>query len=1579
MTFESLPSTIRDELTTVRDAFEEAWNSGGQPQIEDYVSGRTEPELTVLVQMLLEVELALRRKAGDPPLRREYLDRFEAYTEVIHTVFGDPAAGEEIRAGALATTNARAELTPPDHLGTTVEATGGEPRGRADPASGTIPPRIGRYELIRELGRGNFVVYKGRDERDGRDVAIKVARPDDPAGRLRLMSLAHEAEKIKALEHPRVVKLYEYVPPGEPGLGADGYIVLEYVEGRDGERTLEELFQAGPVPVVRLMRVVALVAETLHHAHTHASHVVHRDVKPSNILLDAQGEPRVCDFGLAIDEEIQRLRRGDVAGTPPYMAPEQVRGETHRLDGRTDIWALGVILYRGLTGRLPFPGPEQNQIFEEILHRDPRPLRMYDPAIEPELERICLRCLSRSMSERYLTASDLADDLRRVSDERGPEPTVPDAIVPKGLRPFDVEDARFFLALLPGPRRGDGMPESVRFWKDRIESADGQKVFSVGVLYGPSGGGKSSFLRAGLLPNLDRGRARPVYLEATPSGTETRLLEELRRAAPTLPSDANLADAVAILRDDTEHRSPAKLVIVLDQFEQWLHAHPDEPDAELVRALRQCDGRRVQALLVIRDDFWMAATRFLHALDAALVQGGNAAAVELFDARHSRKVLEGFGRALGQLPEGGESVTEEAAQFLAEAVSGLTDAEGRVIPMRLSLFTEVVKQRPWTPQTLIDLGGVDGIGVKFLDDCFTKAEYTHYGEAAKKVLAMLLPPPTSVIRGRPRGGGELRAAAGYAEQPGEFAELVRVLAGELRLVTVAETDRTTSGSDPGVGAGETRYQLAHDSLVRPIRRWLERGLGSTPKGRARLRLALVTASWRDRPGSRQLPSLLEWVSILRHIPPREWSTDERRLMHAAGRHYSIRGALALAVLAALALGIQSVRERDRARNVLDLAIRAEPETLRGILPKIAAQRGRFRAELERVERDGSAPPRDQANAVLLLHREQPSAERAGALRARLLEAGPDEVALIREALATDPATAGSDLLLFTVRDDLATDANRLRAACALVGLAPVENEVWKPVASNLVRGLLHGEDRRTHLRWLALLGPARPIIDSLGKVCADVGYDPVARSTAAEALAGTLSTQHDPAGLADALTRAQPEASLILLNELELMSDKQGGLKYLEALAKDPGEPRDDPAVGRQSMAAIALAVLGQPAALRSALRHQIDPGLRTWTIQKIATLKLAPRVLHELLPWPELDGALRQAVLLAWAETTHFEEIPPAIRAGVLNNARQSFLDDSDPGVHSASELLIRRWKPDALPVIPIGTRKLPGPGAGNRYWEEGPNGHTFAILPGPLDYWMGSPEGEDGRRSESEQRHYRRVDRSIAVATMEVTADQFRKYKPEYNPQGRAAGEPGAVANGISWYDAAGYCNRLSELAKIPPEQWCYPKEIKRGVTIEAAALARCGYRLPTEAEWEYFSRAGTDTSRFFGGADTFLSRYAWTWLNSKDRTYSPAQLLPNEFGLFDTLGNVLEWCQNGPRNVDDAYQDPYPSGTLEQPAHDVIPDVPAQAQDDQVWHYLRGASYEDSPLKARCAFRDEGPPDDVKARWGFRVVRTLPSDSR
>jgi serine/threonine protein kinase/formylglycine-generating enzyme required for sulfatase activity len=1566
MTFESLSTTVRNEIAELCDAFEDAWRVGRQPRIEEYLGERTEPERTVLFQILLEIEVELRRDAGEQPDSREYLERFEAYTEVILTVFADTRSGNENGEASLATSEPRSDFGPPVPMATTLPVLSDPP----DSASRTMPERIGRYRLIRPLGRGNFQVYLAHDDRDGRDVAIKVARPDDPAGRHRMMSLADEAERIRALKHPRIVKLYEYVPPGQPGLGVDGYIVLEYVDGRDGEKTLDELLRSGAMPVPRLIRIVALVAEALHHAHTHRNHLVHRDLKPSNILLDLRGEPRVCDFGLAINEEVQRLRRGEIAGTPPYMAPEQVRGETHRLDGRTDIWALGVILYQGLTGRLPFSGRNHDQVFEEILHHDPRPLRMYDPGIEPELERICLRCLSRPMAERYLTAADLAADLKRTIGELPPPAPTFEPIIYKGLRTFDVEDARYFLSLLPGPRRGDGMPESVRFWKDRIEAIDGSKAFSVGVLYGPSGGGKSSLVKAGLMPNLDCGRVQPIYIEATPGATEARLLAELRREFPSLSPEVNLPEAIALVREDPERPAAGrpKVLLVLDQFEQWLQAHPDEPDAELVRALRQCDGRRVGALLLVRDDFWMALTRFLRTVDVPLVQGGNAAAVELFDARHTRTVLEGFGRALGQLRETGGEATEEAARFLDEVSHGLADAEGRVIPMRLSLLTEVVRHRPWTPETLRALGDVDGIGVKFLDDCFAKPEYKNDRRAAQKVLEHLLPPPTSAIRGRPCGASELRAAAGYKEPSSEFDELVRVLAGELRLITAADTDGSTPGPGGAAPPGEAHYQLAHDFLVRPIRHWLERELGSTPKGRARLRLGLVTASWRQRPGPRQLPSLLEWAGILRHIPSREWSTDERLVMSAAARHYAMRGVAALAVLAAVGLGIKGLRDHDHARDLFERSLAAEPNVLQELLPAIAEQRDRFRADLERVENEApmnEAPIMDRrrVNAILLLHRERPTAERAALLRARLADAGPDEVALIGETLATNPGTAGSDRLLAALRDDSAPDAYRLHVACALKRLVPVANKDWESAATALVRGLL-AEDRRTHPRWLARLGTAPGITETLRNVCAGVGYDPTTRSNAAEALAWTLSTRQDPADLADAMTRAQPEASLILLQELERMSGRQRGVEHLEKLAAGPAKPRDDRAVEQQAMAAVALAALGRPEALRPAFRHHADPRLRTQTIQKIATLKLAPRVLHGRLPWAELDGAERQAVLLAWAETPR-EGILRAILDRVLEDARRSFVEDRDPGVHSAAELLIRRWAPGSLPALKAGTGHVPGPDAGSRGWIVGPNGHALVHLRGPLVFRMGSPGGEE-KRYDREVLHVRRIDRSLLVATTETTVRQYHLFKYSHSPDGRYSRGLDCPVGGITWDEAIRYCNWLSKKAGLEP---FFPEELKPGTALPGGGRDRGGFRLPTEAEWEYLCRAGTETCRPFGESEQFFSKYALTWSNAGDRLAPVGGFLPNEFGLFDMLGSQWEWCLGGSSATE--MHPAYPRGTKEHPAPDLFEGVPVNPDD---YRFVRGGCLYKGPTEARSAHRDVQPASFQFFFNGFRVVRTV-----
>ena len=270
---------------------------------------------------------------------------------------------------------------------------------------------------------------------------------------------------------------------------------------------------------------MATVARALDHAHR--KRLIHRDVKPANILIeDASGTPYVADFGLAISEDASLTER-NIAGTPAYMSPEQVRGEGHRLDGRSDIFSLGVVFYELLTGKKPFRGSTMMEIFHQVISADPPAPRALDDSIPAELERICLKAMSKRASDRYATAIELMDDLLhwQQGPQQGPKPV---AIVPRGLRSFGPDDADFFLDLLPGTRGRDGLPESIRFWKTRIEETDPDKTFDVGLIYGPSGCGKSSLVKAGLLPHLSKSVVA-IYVEATAEETETRILRGLRK------------------------------------------------------------------------------------------------------------------------------------------------------------------------------------------------------------------------------------------------------------------------------------------------------------------------------------------------------------------------------------------------------------------------------------------------------------------------------------------------------------------------------------------------------------------------------------------------------------------------------------------------------------------------------------------------------------------------------------------------------------------------------------------------------------------------------------------------------------------------------------------------------------------------------------------------------------------------------------------------------------------------------------------------------------------------------------------
>jgi TOMM system kinase/cyclase fusion protein len=267
------------------------------------------------------------------------------------------------------------------------------------------PTAFGRYQVRRVLGSGGFgAVYLCHDTQLDRPVAIKVLRGTSKQPQVEGERALKEARRLARLRHPGIVAVHDVgIHEGQV------YIVSDYLDGPDLDRWLRSNRPTWPEAV----RIAAAVADAL--AHAHAQLIVHRDVKPANILLTADRAPVLVDFGLALDEtQAGGRERGMITGTPCYMSPEQAAGAAHRIDGRTDIYSLGVVLYEMLTGYVPFRATELLELMRQVRDDEPQPPRQLVRDIPPELERACLKALAKRQQDRYTTAADFAEDLRSV-------------------------------------------------------------------------------------------------------------------------------------------------------------------------------------------------------------------------------------------------------------------------------------------------------------------------------------------------------------------------------------------------------------------------------------------------------------------------------------------------------------------------------------------------------------------------------------------------------------------------------------------------------------------------------------------------------------------------------------------------------------------------------------------------------------------------------------------------------------------------------------------------------------------------------------------------------------------------------------------------------------------------------------------------------------------------------------------------------------------------------------------------------------------------------------------------------------
>lgn len=283
------------------------------------------------------------------------------------------------------------------------------PAAPSGPAAPTPElPHVGPYRLLEEIGRGAMsTVYKAVHEETGRIVALKILRASDGSAATSLARFRQEARAARRLSHPAIVAVHE---AGEEN--GSSYIAMDYVEGKTLDRALAE----GHLTLRAFVAVLEQVARAVHHAHQYG--IIHRDLKPANILLDASGAPHVTDFGLAKMDHMERstTRTGSSLGTPFYMSPEQVAGDVAGTDARSDIYALGVMLYQALTGRVPYPGNSVLEVYRAVLSGRLTPPSQLNPETPPELEAVCLKALHRDKVRRHLSAREFADDLRRWLD-----------------------------------------------------------------------------------------------------------------------------------------------------------------------------------------------------------------------------------------------------------------------------------------------------------------------------------------------------------------------------------------------------------------------------------------------------------------------------------------------------------------------------------------------------------------------------------------------------------------------------------------------------------------------------------------------------------------------------------------------------------------------------------------------------------------------------------------------------------------------------------------------------------------------------------------------------------------------------------------------------------------------------------------------------------------------------------------------------------------------------------------------------------------------------------------------------------
>ena len=1428
------------------------------------------------VEVCAECEAQLGRLADDPQMHRwrETLRRAYAQKETVN---------QRVILGCLETICDR--------------------RHEPEPQPESLGVMVGSYILDEILGIGSFgTVYRAHDDH-GNPWALKLLHPVRSEERS-LKTLRREYS-LRGVEHPGIVSAVHI------GQSEDGrlYAVSEYVRGK----SLKELLELGDISTTDGIAILIDVAHAVHEIH-HAD-VFHRDLKPANIIVRDDGRPCVVDFGIALRESDQWDDQGEFAGSTAYMSPEQLKRKSQFLDGRSDVWSLGIILYEVCTGRLPFKASERGNLISEILERDPRPFdQLKDVSVDPEVEAVCRKALQKEPADRYLSAKAMADALSHALVEQEKLTGLALTDTTRITGETNLVELAEQAAYWKGTRSPDRLPNALSFLHSFFDTDRSSWTTS-----------EREMMRAALVHHATRFFTRVLLTICVLTAGTGVYLGLKNRQRDEVVSRFGLAGPDEVPRFLTEFRRSPRLFE--GRLRKGLKASirdDDGQDAALRYSLALNESDPTQADYLC-DRMINASVDEIPSISRLLFDGG------ALNNSRARKLL----RDALESPGAGQSACFplwEAPE--PSTVRRIEKAAGRVATsfafcqsLPIEKFSEVAESlRSAQYQPFRIRPYVDGQSVKL-------AAIWHRRKRDWKVELNLSPSdfvarnstlsklglnPIDLSGYRDPASGEKRFAAIWIPQTSGEADTKVILDCELEDYRSEFRRLSEQGFSPNIqtafidGFGQNRIS----SL------WAKNP-GITSSGASYFVL------------DEGYPEYFRDLSSLSDL-----SACEPVAIQSLADRYTQQLTLALE----MQVGKKDVSARFMEGRALFYLGRFQ-ESIEALTEAVESPKLRSYALPLRAVALARTRRKDEAFKDLGRYLELSSSRRDWHERRKTLYAVLEAKVKLYSG---EIDFQGFENAIEEIASHGSTDAKALfSAACAFAGASDSANKDEERTrclkrAIDLVERTLHrGLDPARVFRApdLAPLWNRFFQKDPNGALSYCALWNDNHAAT-------KLFIEMDPSKQIVQSRLAETEG--FLPTSLSLVRGSSGErLESSSIWSKQQWMTENDDEVARRVNAALSLIRLNDDQVWQTL--HGESDSYRSDFVHRCLLFGVGTQELIEQLSQHKDPNVI--STLLSCLGEYSWDDLPDS-RRDELQTIVAGCVEHADPAVHSVAKWVLGRWGQavDGMSFLPNqdGYDDL----ANEKRWWVNSIGQTMIKFQGPTEYFMGSPANERYRVPLESTKHGN-IDYSFAIADTETTEAQFSLFDPERMDQK----ELNVAARKISWFKAAAFCNWLTEHEGLGEENFCYePNEqgvYGPGMTVHADVENRFGYRLPAETEWELVCRAGTTGTFAHGESMDLLSRYAFYGQNS-NRMIPAASLRPNGFGVFDMLGGVLEWTHT-------PWQVP---GRRLPPSMKVFSETMVPA---------RGGSYALAVNHARCASRLPIPARATK-QHGFRVVRTL-----